>query len=200
MNAVFEEDPSIKSFLQFQETVCKFNTTFSSHMEGVWEHLIGVIRRKIDSIYLDFMHIKITHKVLVTFMTEATVIVNAFHWCQCPSTPKQPLRFVSINFSYSKCRRIKRGLKHRNISEVYTFNRNLFSLQRGNFSTVGKMNTYILYQCAGKLFSLTSLSVISYNVYCVLTIYKNNPINDFFVNREYLIEGYFHIIRGMCSR
>lgn len=110
MNAVFEEDPSIKSFLQFQETVCKFNTTFSSHMEGVWEHLIGVIRRKIDSIYLDFMHIKITHKVLVTFMTEATVIVNAFHWCQCPSTPKQPLRFVSINFSYSKCCRIKRGL------------------------------------------------------------------------------------------
>lgn len=115
-------------------------------------------------------------------------------------SPQKALRFVSINFSYSKCRRIKRGLKHRNISEVYTFNRNLFSLQRGNFSTVGKMNTYILYQCAGKLFSITSLSVISYNVYCVLTIYKNNPINDFFVNREYLIEGYFHIIRGMCSR
>lgn len=36
IKAVFVEDPSIKSFLQLQGAVWKFNTPFSSHMGGAW--------------------------------------------------------------------------------------------------------------------------------------------------------------------
>ena len=56
VDAIFIEDPTMKSFLQDRRAVCKFNTPISSHMGGIWECLIGIIRRIINSILLEAKH------------------------------------------------------------------------------------------------------------------------------------------------
>ena len=46
-----------------------------SHMGGVWERMIGIVRRLLDCLLLNCKNL--THDVLVTFMAEVSVIVNA---------------------------------------------------------------------------------------------------------------------------
>ena len=52
-----------------------FDTPNSSHLGGVWERLIGVAHRILDSILLDVSNF--THEFLVTLMTEVSAIVNS---------------------------------------------------------------------------------------------------------------------------
>ena len=46
-------------------------------MVGVWERMIVVTRRILDSILLDCKRVSQTHEVLVTFMAEACAIINS---------------------------------------------------------------------------------------------------------------------------
>ena len=46
-------------------------------MGGVWERMIGVTRRILDSMLLDCKRVALTHEVLVTFMAEACAIINS---------------------------------------------------------------------------------------------------------------------------
>jgi hypothetical protein len=50
------EDRTLKTFLNDQGTVWKFNIPYSSNMGGSWERLIGIARRIIDSILYDAKH------------------------------------------------------------------------------------------------------------------------------------------------
>jgi hypothetical protein len=54
--AICVEDRTLKTFLNDQGTVWKFNTPYSSHMGSSWERFIGIARRIIDSILYDARH------------------------------------------------------------------------------------------------------------------------------------------------
>ena len=60
------------------EKGCKwtFNPPHSSHMGGVWERMIGITRKILDSMLLQSGLSRLTHEVLTTFMAEVMAIVN----------------------------------------------------------------------------------------------------------------------------
>jgi hypothetical protein len=41
-------------------------------MGGVWERVIGITRRVLDSLLMDGIKNKLTHEMLVTFLAEAS--------------------------------------------------------------------------------------------------------------------------------
>jgi hypothetical protein len=69
-------DGSVKDFLNKTETEWVFNPPHASHFGGVWERMIGVTRRILDSMLKD-SNKNLTHEVLSTFMAEVSAIVNA---------------------------------------------------------------------------------------------------------------------------
>lgn len=71
------EDTTVKNFLYNKGTVWIFNPPHSSHMGGVWERMIGVARRILDSLLLGQHGSHLTHEVLTTFMAEVSAIVNS---------------------------------------------------------------------------------------------------------------------------
>ena len=76
MNVVNVEDDPVKQFLYDKGTKWIFNSPHSSHMGGVWERMIGVTRRNLDSMMLDNSAKNLTHDVLVTLMAEVCAIIN----------------------------------------------------------------------------------------------------------------------------
>ena len=63
-------DPEIKTYLLDQGCVWTFNAPHSSHMEGVWERMIGVVRRILDGLLLKTSTTRLTHEVLTTLLAE----------------------------------------------------------------------------------------------------------------------------------
>ena len=92
IDSINVEDELVKKYLYDTGTVWVFNTPHSSHMGGVWERLIGVARRILDSMLLDVSNL--THEILVTLMAEISAIVNSrpvsydkeFPEILCPAT------------------------------------------------------------------------------------------------------------------
>ncbi|XP_054915813.1 uncharacterized protein LOC129379188 [Poeciliopsis prolifica] len=70
------DETSVQGFLSDHDCTWTFNSPHSSHMGGVWERMIGVTRRILDSMFLQMGTSKLTHEVLVTFMAEVAAIVN----------------------------------------------------------------------------------------------------------------------------
>jgi len=66
----------MSAFLQDNNLTWKFNPPYSSHMGGVWERLIRVVHRILDSMLMEHLA-KLTHEVLSTFMAEVSFIVNS---------------------------------------------------------------------------------------------------------------------------
>ena len=54
-----------------------FNPPHASHAGGVWERMIGVVRRVLDAVLSPTVKKHLTHKVLTTLMAEASAIVKA---------------------------------------------------------------------------------------------------------------------------
>ena len=77
IDAINVEDKAIQQFLFNTGTVWIFNPPHASHMGGVWERMIGVARRILDSLLSDVRMKDLTHEVLTTFMAEVSAIVNA---------------------------------------------------------------------------------------------------------------------------
>ena len=68
MNTINAEDGQISNFLYNTDTIWIFNPPHSSHMGGVWERMIGITRKILDSMLLDAGAKNLTHEVLTTFM------------------------------------------------------------------------------------------------------------------------------------
>lgn len=62
----------------------------SSHMGGVWEHMIGISRWILNSMLMQTSSSHLTHEVLSTLMTEVTAIINARLLVPIPSDPDSP--------------------------------------------------------------------------------------------------------------
>jgi len=69
------EDGDTKDFIAKTNSVWVFNSPHSSHMGGIWERMIGVSRRILESM-LSNTH-TLTHDVLATLMAEVSAIINS---------------------------------------------------------------------------------------------------------------------------
>lgn len=72
-----EKQNNILRYLHSNGCTWKFNPPHASHMGGVWERMIGVTRRILDSMLLQDKRTRLTHDVLSTLMAEVSAIVNA---------------------------------------------------------------------------------------------------------------------------
>ena len=75
INAINVEDETVKQFFLDTGSTWLFNTPHSSHMGGVWERMIGTVRRILESMLVEVKNL--THEVLVTLMAEISAIVNS---------------------------------------------------------------------------------------------------------------------------
>ena len=70
------DEKAMERFLIEHGCTWTFNTPHSSHMGGVWERMIGITRRILDSMLMQMRSSKLTHDMLTTFLAEVTAIVN----------------------------------------------------------------------------------------------------------------------------
>lgn len=84
------EEDGVQEFLQDQRCTWVFNPPHSSHMERVWEHMIGVARRILDGMLLQTSRVRLTHKVLTTLLAEVIAIMNARPLIPISSDPENP--------------------------------------------------------------------------------------------------------------
>jgi hypothetical protein len=68
LNAAFKEMDTevITNYLSQQQCEWILNPPHGSHSDGVWEQMIGVCQRVLDSILMDVGPTRLTHKVLST--------------------------------------------------------------------------------------------------------------------------------------
>ncbi|XP_059922878.1 uncharacterized protein LOC132468990 [Gadus macrocephalus] len=72
-----DQEPNISKFLSAEGCTWIFNPPHSSHMGGVWERMIGISRRILDSMLSQTPPSLLTHDVLSTTMAEVSAIINA---------------------------------------------------------------------------------------------------------------------------
>nr|XP_034339039.1 uncharacterized protein LOC117693077 [Crassostrea gigas] len=70
MNSINVEEGPVHNFLEEKQTVWIFNPPHSSHMGGIWERMIGITRRILNSMILEVQSKDLTHEVLTTFLAE----------------------------------------------------------------------------------------------------------------------------------
>jgi hypothetical protein len=67
-----------------------FNPPHASHAGGVWERMIGITRRILDSMLLELASKRLTHGVLSTLMAEVSAIVNSRPLVPVSNDPEAP--------------------------------------------------------------------------------------------------------------
>ena len=90
INVIEVENGPIKNFLQKHGISWIFNSPHSSHMGGVWERMIGVTRRILDAMLLEYGSRSLTHEVLTTFLAEASYIINSRPLVETSTDPNNP--------------------------------------------------------------------------------------------------------------
>ena len=83
-------ETAVKSYLTEQGCSWTFNPPHASHFGGSWERMIGLARRILDSMFLQLKNNKLTHEVLVTFMSEVAAIINARPLVPVSTDPNDP--------------------------------------------------------------------------------------------------------------
>ncbi|KAL0970460.1 hypothetical protein UPYG_G00242280 [Umbra pygmaea] len=86
-----KKQTSILNYLHSNGCTWEFNPPHASHMGGVWERMIGMTRRILDSMLLQNKHTHLTHEVLCTLMAEITAIINARPLVPISSDPSSPV-------------------------------------------------------------------------------------------------------------
>ena len=86
-----EKQNSILKYLHSKDCTWEFNPPHASHMGGVWERMIGVSRRILDSMLLQNKYTYLTHEVLCTLMAEVSAIINARPLVPISSDPFSPV-------------------------------------------------------------------------------------------------------------
>nr|XP_034322379.1 uncharacterized protein LOC117688425 [Crassostrea gigas] len=76
IDAEFIEKGPVLDFLSNNRTTWKFNPPHAPHMGGVWERLIGTVKRILNAMLLQRHGRNLTHEELTTFMSEICAIVN----------------------------------------------------------------------------------------------------------------------------
>ncbi|XP_069114405.1 uncharacterized protein [Argopecten irradians] len=90
IHAINCEDREVSNFLNNSGCTWIFNPPHASHMGGAWERMIGVTRRILDTLLLEVPGKGLTHEVLVTFLAEASAIINSRPITTISSDPEEP--------------------------------------------------------------------------------------------------------------
>ncbi|KAL3188375.1 hypothetical protein MRX96_023039 [Rhipicephalus microplus] len=88
-------------------------------MGGVWERMIGIARRILDSMLLQFHHHRLTHKILTTFMAEFSAIINAWPFIPVSSDPETPVILTPAAIITQKLGCTASGLEYPAIGDLY---------------------------------------------------------------------------------
>jgi hypothetical protein len=88
MNKMDKKD--IEAYLVRKGCEWIFNPPHASHAGGIWEWMIGIARRILDSMLSELPSKRLTHKVLSTLMAEITAIVNNRPLIPVSNDPKAP--------------------------------------------------------------------------------------------------------------
>ena len=91
IDAIRVEEGPVRDFLYNGGVKWIFNVPHASHMGGVWERMIGLTRKVLDAILLDFKHKQLTHESLITFLAEVTAILNNRPIAPISTDPTSPL-------------------------------------------------------------------------------------------------------------
>lgn len=91
VNSINVEEGPVYNFLEDKQTVWIFNPPHSSHIGCIWEQMIGITRRILDSMILEVQSKDLTHEVLTTFFAEVCAIVNGRAIIPVWSDPESPL-------------------------------------------------------------------------------------------------------------
>lgn len=90
IDTVNVEQGTVKDFLYNNGCTWLFNPPHSSHMGGVWERMIGIARKILDSLLSEVEGRYLTHEVLTTFMAEVSAIMNSRPLTPVSSDPHCP--------------------------------------------------------------------------------------------------------------
>ncbi|XP_022345684.2 uncharacterized protein LOC111113788 [Crassostrea virginica] len=90
INAQFVENGPVKTYLTNAKITWVFNPPHASHFGGVWERMIGSVRRILDALLLESRSLDLTHEVLSTLMAEVCAIVNSRPLVPVSSDPEAP--------------------------------------------------------------------------------------------------------------
>ena len=85
------ENGPVQQFLQTSGITWKFNVPHASHMGGIWERMIGMTRKILNSMLLESRSKTLTHEVLVTFMCEVCAIINSRPITPISTDPDEPM-------------------------------------------------------------------------------------------------------------
>ena len=114
------DNRAIQSYLATEGCNWIFNARHASHVGGVWERMIGVTRRILDSVLADLAPIRLTHEVLTTLMAEETAIVNAIPLVPVPSDPEMPEILTPATLLTQKSRALKSIPGNFSSTELYS--------------------------------------------------------------------------------
>ena len=92
LNAAMNEmnKGKIEAYLIRERCEWVFNPPHASHAGGVWERMIGITRRILDSMLSELASKHLTHEVLATLMAEVTAIVNNRPLIPVSNDPEAP--------------------------------------------------------------------------------------------------------------
>lgn len=90
IDAEFVETGPVKEYLTESKILWVFNPPHASHFGGVWERMIGSVRRILDALLLENRSFDLTHEVLSTFMAEVCAIVNSRPLVPVSADPEAP--------------------------------------------------------------------------------------------------------------
>ncbi|XP_053375012.1 uncharacterized protein LOC128547190 [Mercenaria mercenaria] len=118
IDAINVEDETTKKFFDSQRTVWLFNSPHSSHMGGVWERLISIVRRILDSMLVDLRG-DLTHEVLATFMAEVCSIINSRPLVTLSADPECPTVLSPAMLLTQKPADVGTFLSETNLRDMY---------------------------------------------------------------------------------
>ena len=80
----------VDTYLRKQRCEWIFNPPHGSHIGGVWERMIGIVRKILNSMLADLGSLHLTHEVLSTLMAEVMAIVNSRPLLPVSTDPTMP--------------------------------------------------------------------------------------------------------------
>lgn len=119
VNVINVEDNPVREFLYDQKVTWIFNPPHSSHMGGVWERMIGIARRILDSMLMDLHSRHLTHEVLTTLMAEVCAIVNSRPIAPVCSDPESPVILSPNMLLTQKSGEISTNFVRQDIKDLY---------------------------------------------------------------------------------
>ncbi|XP_016523021.1 uncharacterized protein LOC107835205 [Poecilia formosa] len=110
---------ALQSYLKENGCTWTFNPPHASHFGGLWERMIGLARRILDSMFFKLKTTKLTDDVLITFMAEVAAIINARPLVPVSSDSSDPFILTPATLLTQKVIPLQAPAGHFTASDIY---------------------------------------------------------------------------------